>query len=175
MSMGSLKKLLRDERVWCVACVVGETKDGGKHYELSEADPGRYELMVHVYAKTSHTPIWAHCNDGDRGGSGRWRIPDIGTEVMVAFGDGDGDGDAFIVGRCGRFRGTMAEHKTYLIDQAIEARSSSGTAVALATKADLDALANWIQNHLSIGGTGSTPIPPDNVPQPTGTLIFKAE
>lgn len=59
-------------------------------------------------------------------------------------------------------------------DGTIEARSASGTAAPLATKADLTALANFVQGLL-VGGSGSAPIPPGTVPQPTGTLKFKAE
>lgn len=59
-------------------------------------------------------------------------------------------------------------------DGSIEARSAGGTAAPLATKADLTALANFVQGLL-VGGSGSAPIPPGTVPQPTGTLKFKAE
>jgi len=59
-------------------------------------------------------------------------------------------------------------------DGTIEARSSGGAAAALATKGDVTALANFVQGLL-VGGTGSAPIPPGTVPQPTGTLKFKAE
>lgn len=63
----------------------------------------------------------------------------------------------------------------YLKDNGtIEARSAGGAAAALATKADVTALANFVQGLL-VGGTGSAPIPPGTVPQPTGTLKFKAE
>ncbi len=59
-------------------------------------------------------------------------------------------------------------------DGTIEARSAGGVAAALATKADVTALANFVQG-LMVGGTGSAPIPPGTVPTPAGTLKFKAE
>ena len=59
-------------------------------------------------------------------------------------------------------------------DGTIEARSAGGAAVPLATRADVAALANFVQGLL-VGGTGSTPVPPGTVPQPTGTRRFRAE
>lgn len=49
-----------------------------------------------------------------------------------------------------------------------------GTPVALATKADVTALANFVQG-LFVGGTGSAVIPPGTVPQPAGTSVIKGE
>jgi phage gp45-like len=59
-------------------------------------------------------------------------------------------------------------------DGTIEARSASGTAQALATKADVVALANFVQG-LFVGGSGSAVIPPGSVPQPAGTSKLKGE
>lgn len=62
-------------------------------------------------------------------------------------------------------------------DGTIEARSAGGTAVSLATKADLQALVNYITSTMVItcpAGTstpGATPAPPN----PTGTTKLKGE
>jgi hypothetical protein len=65
----------------------------------------------------------------------------------------------------------------YLKDNGtIEARSAAGTAAPLATKADLDALKNFIQS-MTLPVSGPTAGPPalGSVPSATGTLKFKAE
>jgi hypothetical protein len=78
-------------------------------------------------------------------------------------------------------------------DGVIEARSRSGTAVALATKADHDALRDWVRNQFSaagghthvVVGAGTTTIAtvaapgtspaPSVPPTATGTTVLKAE
>jgi len=61
-------------------------------------------------------------------------------------------------------------------DGTIEARSPGGTAVALATKADLDALASFVQAMtLPVSGATAGPPAPNTVPTPSGTSTFKAE
>ena len=59
-------------------------------------------------------------------------------------------------------------------DGHVEVRTPSGTALSLATKADVTALANFVQG-LAVGGTGSAPIPPGSVPQPTGTTVLRGQ
>jgi phage gp45-like len=59
-------------------------------------------------------------------------------------------------------------------DGSMEARSATGAAGELATKADVTALANFVQG-LFVGGQGSIKVPDGTVPQPTGTQKFKAE
>ncbi len=58
-------------------------------------------------------------------------------------------------------------------DGTIEARSHAGAAVALATKADVQALRDWAAGQL-YGGTGSAP-PPIPPPTPAGTTKLKGE
>lgn len=70
-------------------------------------------------------------------------------------------------------------------DGTVEVRSIGGTAVALATKADVDAIKSWLDLHIHNTPTGfssipvdGTPLPggtPDTAPAPTGTTILKAE
>jgi hypothetical protein len=62
-------------------------------------------------------------------------------------------------------------------DGTIEARAHAGVAVALATKADLDALRNYIANTMTLPVSGATagPIAAPAVPNSTGTTKFKAQ
>ena len=62
-------------------------------------------------------------------------------------------------------------------DGSLEARTIGGTALSLATKADIDALRSWASSHFHTGGTifGNTGSPTVAPPSATGTLRFKAE
>lgn len=62
-------------------------------------------------------------------------------------------------------------------DGTIEARSAGGTAVALATKADLDALKVYLDAHAHTGVTTGvgTSGPPSPSPAPTGTTKLRGE
>ena len=61
-------------------------------------------------------------------------------------------------------------------DGTIEARSAGGSAQALATKADLTALANFVQAMtLPVSGPTAGPPAPGTVPSPVGTTTFKGE
>jgi hypothetical protein len=64
-------------------------------------------------------------------------------------------------------------------DGTIEARSTNGTAVALATKADMDTLRTWLAAHTHVGvttGGGTSGVPGTlPVPTPAGTQKLRAE
>lgn len=59
-------------------------------------------------------------------------------------------------------------------NETVEVRKPGGVAVALATKADVTALANFVQG-LFVGGSGSAVVPPGTVPQPSGTTVLKGQ
>lgn len=59
-------------------------------------------------------------------------------------------------------------------DGTVEIRTPAGVAGALATKADVKELADFV-NTLFVGGTGSAVIPPNTVPRPTGTTVLRGE
>lgn len=116
------------------------------------------------------------------------RPPSSGSpEAIVVFAGGPKAG-AIVAVRDEKTRqaiaGALAQDETMLFnskavvyakaDGTIEARSASGVALELATKADVTALANFVQ-ALFVGGSGSAVVPPGTVPQPAGTTVFKAE
>lgn len=82
--------------------------------------------------------------------------------------------DAFaLVGFSSQPHATPA-HATATVLVGSDIRLGDDTAVALATKADVTALANFVQG-LFVGGTGSVVVPPNTVPQPVGTTKVKAK
>ncbi len=174
MSLQNLKLLMKDDRVAAIHAVVRAPKSGENHYSLIAG-----QLMIHVVAKTSKTPIWAHMDGGGRLGRGVWSIPDIGTEVVVAFDDGEFEGDAFIVGTHGRLQGVLNTGVTLLVDDSVEIRSVSGTAHALPTKADFDGIISIMNS----AGTGSATALPAAVASyqsahptwPVCTTVLKAQ
>lgn len=60
-------------------------------------------------------------------------------------------------------------------DGTFEVRSKAGVAVALATKADLDALATWIHTAMIVNATGATAGTTTPPPSATGTTKLRGE
>lgn len=90
-----MRDMLADDRVWTVLATVALHEGESQHYATN--DDG--DLEVTVVTNQHRVEIRAVLG-ALVGGAGRgvWMIPDVGTEVMVAFADGDFEGDAVIVG-----------------------------------------------------------------------------
>jgi phage baseplate assembly protein V len=120
-------------------------------------------------------------------------VPLPGAEAVVVFPNGDRAHPLVIAASDRRYRptgGAGGEVTVYNNTGAKVVIKSNGdieihpapgqsmlvgdTPVALATKADVTALANFVQG-LFVGGTGSAVIPPGTVPQPAGTTVLKGE
>ena len=125
---------------------------------------------------------------------GFFSVPLAGAEGVALFPGGDRGHPLVIVMSDRRYRPTGQEPGTagihnqtgarvvVLPDDTVEARSESGTAAALATKADLDALKSAITGWTPVAGDGGAALkaallalfsgPPS---WPAGTSVLKAE
>ena len=117
--------------------------------------------MLHVGCQADH-PILAAVRDED----GR-------RAYVKAFGE-------VASGEVAIFNGQGTARVLIKADGTIEANSSTGSALPLATKADLDALKIWLElhTHTITGGSsaGTTTVPLTNPsPTPVGTLKLKGE
>lgn len=134
----NLAKLMEDDRVPAVAAIVRKPISGEKHWDVVDGC-----LLIHCVSKGHQQPMWAHASGATRLGRGLLRIPDLGTEVLIAFDNGMLEGDAFIVGLFGRsVSDGLDENITLLLDDKVKIKSVSGESVPLSTLPDLQALAN---------------------------------
>lgn len=103
-------------------------------------------------------------------------VGDANTPIVVAVRDEKTR--AAVAGALGLDESMMFNTKAVLLikgDGTLEARSVGGTAHALATKADVQALRDWCAG-MAYGGSGSViPVGGAAPPNPSGTTKFKAE
>lgn len=116
-------------------------------------------------------------------------IPLPGAEAVVAFPNGDRSHPLVLAAADRRYRPTGGQGgEVTLYNNAnarvilkangtIEIRSSGGTAVALATKADIDALKTWASTHIHTSGGPGNPTTAPTAPPPSaaGTSKLKGE
>ncbi len=117
-------------------------------------------------------------------------VPVPGAEAVVVFPGGDRSHPLVVAVSDRRYRptgGVAGEVTLYnkfnarvilKADGTIEAKSSSGTAVSLATKADIDALKTWAATHLHAGvtaGAAVSGVPSVAPPNAAGTTKLKGE
>lgn len=171
MTLQATRDLLKDERIPAVAAHVAVHDGESKHWELS--DEG--QMLVSVVTNNHGVEIWAILRGGGFDGHGVWSIPAVGTEVVLGFDNGEFEGDVWVVGVHGKPPSGFDDTKTLVIDDAVEIRSVNGAAQVLATKADVDALANFVQT-MTMPVSGATAGPTAGVvPTATGTQVLKAE
>jgi len=124
------------------------------------------------------------------GGAGFYSRPsaDEDVEAVIAFPGGAGS-PIIVATRQEAVRRVIAadlaadetqlHNSTTLIrimaDGTVEIRSRLGTAIPLATKADLDALADWIHTTMVVNATGATAGTTNDPPDADGTQVLKAE
>lgn len=181
MSLAGLRALFDGGPVATSAARVelhdGATGPNGHYYVNSEGD-----IIVTVRLHHHDVPIDANLSAlvGGRG-AGVWCIPDVGTEVIVAYDEGDMEGEAYIVGAFGAPPNGLAPGKVLVVGLEIEARSADGTALKLPTLADVQDLVNTFNTHTHPDpASGFTGTPgdvggPTVATDPSGTLVFKAQ
>lgn len=181
----ALKEHLADERIWVIAARVVVPKGETQHYFVT--DEGH--IAIYVETLRHGTTIAAILKTGDDSGNGLWKIPSVGTEVMVNFDDGQFEGDAYLTSVHGEKPDgiPLDPSKVFLIGGTVEVRSVNGTAQSLAFQAKLNALESKVNSlianyngHLhvisgappvtSVTEALETPIDPS-----TGTEVLKGE
>ncbi len=186
--LSSIRDLARDERVSVVlARVALHTGETSHHLVTAEG-----HLAVTVKTHRHQVPIVALLPGGDDAGTGPWAIPALGTEVAVGFDDGDFAGDAFVLAIYGSLPQQIAENRVVIAGAQVWVTDAvGGAAVALATKADLQADVNYLKRqfdavaghtHAVVGGATTTTAESALVtggggqaPDPVGTQILKGQ
>lgn len=186
-SLPSMRDLLKDERVGLVKGRV-ETHEGEpSHFEITAEGHVSLQCKSQIHG----VPITAIMPGGSDDGSGTWAIPAPGTEVLLGFDDGDFEGDAFVVQVFGNAPPAVAATKVFIQGTDVRVQAPGGTAVSLATKADLQADVDYLKNqfHATLGhvhvvagaatttiteGTGG-PGTSGTAPSPSGTSILRGQ
>jgi len=177
MTLASMKELFADDHVWCLAAVVALHDGETEHYEVNKEGQMSVQVRTHLH-DVQITAIL-------RGG-GAWYIPDVGTEVMIAFDEGEFEGDAYIMNLYGDTPSGLVPGKFFILADEIQIRSADGTAVKLPTWADFNALQDKVNafilkynthTHVApvVGTTAVTPAVETVVAPPTGTTKVKVE
>jgi hypothetical protein len=146
-------------------------------------------LLVSVETIKHGIKIWAIMKGGGNDGTGCWFIPSVGTEVMLGFDRGEVEGDVWIESVNGKAPSALTDNLTLLIGGSIQARSAGGSAQAIATKADVQAVVDYLKKQFdpTTGHVHATPSGPTttiaesavgaggSAPDPVGTTVFEAE
>lgn len=188
----ALKELMRDERIWAIAARVANHKGESIHYEIT--DEGH--VAISVVTLRHGIEIKALLKGGDDSGNGLWKIPSVGTEVIVNFDDGEFEGDAYAVSAHGEKPDgiPLDPDKVFLVGPTVEVRSVNGTAQSLAFQNKLNDLENKVNSligkfngHTHVltvlaasgsGATGTAATPANvetTIPSSTGTDVLKGE
>lgn len=193
--ISNLRRAMKDGLVWSAIGLVFKPDDASSHWHFENAggetveDPAdAAELLVEVMLIPDKTDVT--CRLGARFGAssaGLWDIPAEGDEVAVLLPMGEVAFRPIIVdivshsppARVSADRTVLVATKPLeIIAPSIVATDASGEAVELATKADVAALAAYVQGlslALDLVHGVTLPPPPNTVPQPAGTTVLKAK
>jgi hypothetical protein len=123
-SLGNIKDLAHDERIWCVAARVERHDGESSHYFIT--DEGH--IAISCKSQVHGTPITALLSGGSDDASGYWKIPTEGTEVFIGFDMGEYEGDAFIISVHGNAPPSgINPSKTYLTGDNVILGEESGS------------------------------------------------
>ncbi len=199
LDLTPFREALADGKTWCEVGMVYQPTDAGSHFEIDE-DVG---VLVHVQLMPYKTPLMCRLGGlGEGGLRGVWKVPPVGSEVAVILPGGTVESDTLIVAVLSSggvppeldeetlvVRGTKV---VIICDDAetVEIRSASGTALPLATKADVQAVVTYVKKQFSTasGHVHATPSGPSTtitegttgaagstLADPAGTVVLKAE
>jgi hypothetical protein len=100
LEMQALRKILEDRRMWCGLGLVVKRDGETSHFEIETDDSGNpSDVLVEVDLMPEGIPVTARlgCGAGSLG-SGGWKIPAPGTEVVWMAPHGEMEADVMIVG-----------------------------------------------------------------------------
>jgi hypothetical protein len=173
-NLANLKRLLEDDRVPAIAARIALHAGETTHYRVNEEG----DLVVSVLTLNHEVPIWANLDTlAGSSGHGVWFIPDLDTEVIITFDNGDYEGEAYIAMRTsgGRAPAGLASGKVFVLRLDVQVRSPDGTASAVPTMADFEALRGQYNIHTHPVAGAAASATTMQAPDPAGTTIFKAE
>lgn len=186
MSLAALRKAVMDDRIHVCAAVVDLHDGETLHYFVND------EGDLVVSCRTLKNDIQVNANLGallGTNGRGVWYIPDVGTEVMLAFDNGDFEGEAYIIGSfpSGTTPENLAPGRIFIQGMEVVVRSPNGTANKLPTLEDLQGVVTYLQKQFDTvaghthAGVGAPPteglggVGDGSAPDPVGTTVLKAE
>jgi hypothetical protein len=154
--------------------------EGSSHYRQTAANEG-VDILVFVELQPGLEKVacrlLAPC-----GGpvAGLWRVPPLGSEVLVVFPAGELEAGGVIVGSLSSGAVPDGITATNLVMAGAEILAVAGDAadaVPLATKADVEALKSTfnLHTHPVSAAPGTTGVTTQPASSPVGTQIFKAE
>jgi len=187
MEMSALRELTSDRRYWVGVGIVVKPS-GEDHFEI-DPDIG---VLVNVELMPYKEPLLCRLMGlGEGGTRGLWRIPTVGSEVVVGIPGGELDNDPVLLGVLssggtpdeldgetivikgpatvliiGAEVQVRAENAVLIIGAEVQIRSESGTAEPLITKSVYDA-------HVHPTGVGPSGVP--NNTATSGTAVIKGE
>jgi hypothetical protein len=184
LDLSDLRALLRDRRVWCAIGKVIDPDGNGQHFELvTNAGGALVDITVEVELQPSLQDVTCRMSGfAGTAGAGIWTVPAVGDEVIVAIPEGEIAFQPTIIGVLstrnipnGGGQGPAAA-RTIIVNGEVLVHDGSGGAVALALKSDVDNLADYITNTLTLPVSGATagPIAGSPAPSATGTTVLKA-
>ena len=188
MTLRSMRDLLNDEAIPIVKAHVA-LHEGEQDYWFIN-DEGH--LHVSVITSRGQQINALYCQNTDSDGIGFWKLPELGAEVVIGFDNGDIECDPYLIGILSKSYTVLPEDfgaPGWLFiqgNQVLIRDNVGGAAVPLATKADLQALVDWVNAQFDpvTGHTHKAIIPaqptnivrapaaPGTAPDPNGTSIL---
>lgn len=167
--MSQVREVLTDDRTWTAIGVV-VSRGGDAHYEIVHDDGGNpVDVLVDVDLMPRGEYVTARLAASAGGpGAGLWRIPPVGTEVVVVVPGGELEGGPVVIGVLSSRNVPNALDKDTLVlahpgkvilyssQDKVYLGSSDGTGTKpVALKDHLVNLGTW--THVPASGTGVTP------------------
>ena len=184
IDVSSIREVLRDERGWIEIAVV--VKDGDSHFDIEDG-----AVYVDVELLPEETPMRCNLMSIAGGpGDGIWRVPDIGTVVVVAIPGGDVVGGGIILGTLSTRNvpeGVSTGKTVIVAPEVLVYDTASGDAKELAYKSDVQAVRDAISGATIVPADGGASMkatielalagitPPTGISIPQGTSILKAK
>lgn len=141
LDLSALRQAVMDGRVWVKLAQVVQPAGQAAHWETDNST----DLLVHVELMPHQEPMMCRL-----GGCAGWRVPPVGTEVIVVFPEGDYDA-------CGHILAVLTSGSPH-------ASVDADTEVHSAPKMKIEATAG----DTEIGATGNVKV------QPTGNVELGA-
>lgn len=97
-NLAELKEIIRDGKIWTGLGVVVKRPEDSAHYEIVSEGGSAVDVLVDVDLMPNKEPLFCRLGSFAGGaGLGVWRIPPVGTEVVVIIPDGEFEGGPMIV------------------------------------------------------------------------------
>jgi hypothetical protein len=178
--MGGLRHLraaLHSGDLHTMAASVQVLPQQTQHYDINEEG----DLIISCELHSGQTPVWANASILMGGlGNGIFRIPEVGTEVMLCSDAGEFEGELYLVAcfPTGQTPSNLAPGMLMVISNQVLIQKVGGTPAALPTTQDIvNGVVGVFNEHVhtsAVSGSPTTP-PLTQMTSPTGTKVLQAE